>query len=88
MKPEAFDVINQIGLVFGLLAAIVLAFATKVGVISRNGTIVFSGLDPLVPAKDNEYRVASSHKRYCYLQPIGWSFFAVSFVLQFTATFK
>ena len=88
MKPETFDFINQIGLVFGIIATIILAFATKVGVISRNGTVIFSGLDPMAPSDENEYRVVSSHKRHRLLQPIGWSFFALSFALQFAATLK
>ena len=88
MKPEIFDVINQIGLVLGLIATILLAFSTRVGVISRNGNIIFGGLDPMAPPDENEHRVVSSHRRSRLLQPVGWSLFAVSFALQFTATFK
>jgi hypothetical protein len=79
-------ILNQIGLIIGFLGTVALALSTKVGVISKDGSIIFSGLDPLDPADANVRRVRSSHRRNRYLTPIGWGMLAISFFMQFVAT--
>ena len=78
--------LNQIGLVIGFLGSILLAFSGKVGVISKNGTIAFTGLDPMNPAEDNVRHVKQSHWRNRFFTPVGWVLLSASFLLQFIAT--
>ena len=77
---------NQIALVTGFVGAVLLAFSNTFGVISKGGSVIFSGLDPMDPAEDNERRVKSSHWRNRWFTPIGWGMLAVSFLMQFIAT--
>ena len=86
MWPISPSLLNQIGLVFGLVGAILLACAGKVGVISKGGFTEFTGLDPMDPAEDNLRRVRSSHWRHRYFTPTGWTLLAISFLAQFVAT--
>lgn len=79
-------VLNQIALVAGFIGAIFLAFSAKVGVISKNGNIIFNGLDPMEPGELNARRVKSSHWRNKYFTPIGWFLLAASFAVQLWAT--
>lgn len=78
--------LNQIGLVLGFVGAVLLAFSNKVGVISKGGSTIFTGLDPMDPAEDNLRRVRSSHWRNRYFTPIGWAMLAASFLAQLVAT--
>ncbi len=78
--------LNQIGLVLGFLGAVLLAFSSKIGVISKGGAIVFSGLDPMDPVNKNLRVVRQSHWRHRYFTPIGWVMLALSFLAQFVAT--
>ena len=78
--------LNQIGLVIGFIGAILLAFSNKVGVVSRDGCIIFNGLDPMNPAAENIERVQRSHWRNRFFTPAGWSMLSASFLLQFLAT--
>ena len=78
--------LTQIGLVFGLIGAVLLACSNKVGVISKGGAVIFNGLDPMAPSESNLKRVLSSHWRNRYFTPTGWGMLAVSFLLQFIAT--
>ena len=87
MASEISVVLNQIGLVLGMLGSVALAFSAKVGVIQQNGTIAFTGLDPMDPVDVNKRRVISSHWRNRWLTPIGWLFLGASFALQFLATY-
>ena len=80
--------LNQSGLVLGFLGAVLLAFSSKIGVISKGGTIVFSGLDPMDPVEMNLRVVQNSHWRHRYFTPIGWVMLAVSFLAQLVATLK
>jgi len=82
----SLPLLNQTGLVIGFLGSILLAFSAKVGVISKNGSVIFDGLDPMDPAADNVKRVRSSHLRNRVLTPVGWIMLATSFFLQFIAT--
>ncbi len=79
-------VLNQVGLVIGFIGAALLAFSNKVGVISKGGSVIFTGLDPMDPAEDNVKRVKSSHWRNRYFTLVGWGMLAVSFLMQFVAT--
>ena len=78
--------INQIGLVLGFLGSIILAFSGKVGVISKNGAIVFTGLDSINSAEANIRHVKQSHWRNRLFTPVGWVLISVSFLLQLFAT--
>ena len=78
--------LNQFGLVSGLVGAILLAFSAKVGVISKSGSIIFTGLDPMDPSEQNIQRVRSSHWRNYYFTRIGWLLVIASFLAQFVAT--
>jgi hypothetical protein len=78
--------INQIGLVLGFLGSIILAFSGKVGVISKNGAIVFTGLDSINSAEANIRHVKQSHWRNRFFTPFGWGLLSASFFLQFFAT--
>lgn len=78
--------LNQFGLIAGFIGAVLLAFSTKVGVISKNGSVIFTGLDPMDHPEDNLKRVRSSHWRNRYLTPVGWIMLAISFFVQFVAT--
>lgn len=79
-------VVNQTGLVLGLVAAILLALPPKVGVKSIDGTIIFSGLDPMASTDGNVKRVLASHWRSKFLTPTGFVMLSFSFLLQFAAT--
>ena len=70
----------------GFIGVVLVACSNKIGVISKGGSTIFTGLDPMDPAEDNLKRVRSSHWRNRYLMPIGWAFIAISFLLQFIAT--
>jgi hypothetical protein len=78
-------VLNQVGLGIGFLGSILLAFSAKVGVISKGGSVIFNGLDPMDPAEENLKRVHSSHWLNRYFTPVGWAMLAASFFLQFIA---
>jgi len=78
--------LNQIGLVIGFLGSILLAFSGKVGVISKNGAIVFTGLDSMNTAEYNARQVKQSHWRNRFFTPLGWGMLSASFLLQFFAT--
>jgi hypothetical protein len=78
--------VNQIGLFVGFLGALLLVFSGKVGVISKNGSIVFTGLDPMDQVEDNIKRVRQSHWRNRIFTPAGLGMLTVSFFLQLTAT--
>ena len=78
--------LNQIALVLGFGGTILLAFSSKVGVISKGGQIIFDGLDPMDPVEDNLKHVSRSHWRNRFFTPIGWFLVAASFFLQFVAT--
>ena len=78
--------LNQIGLVVGFAGAVLLAFSSKIGVISKNGTVIFSGLDPMESADLNLSRVRSSHWRSRVFTPVGWSMLSLSFLLQLAAS--
>lgn len=77
--------LNQIALVAGFIAAGLLAFSAKVGVISNDGSIIFDGLDPMDRSELNVKRVKSSHRRNKYFTPIGWFLLTASFALQLWA---
>ncbi len=79
--------LNQIGLVIGFLGAIFLAWSGKVGVKSKDGSVIFTGLDPKEPVETNLKRVQHSHWRNRVFIPIGWAMLAASFLLQLIATF-
>ena len=87
MSSSNILLLNQCGLVVGFVGAILLALSAKVGVLSKDGSIIFSGLDPMAPAETNAKRVQSSHWRHRFLTPVGWLLLASSFALQFAATF-
>ena len=80
------DYLNSLALIIGFLGSVVLAFSSKEGVISKNGTVIFNGLDPMSPVEENLNRVKSSHWRNRHLTPIGWFMLAGSFLLQLIAT--
>jgi hypothetical protein len=86
MSSSNIIFLNQCGLVVGFIGAILLALSAKVGVLSRDGSIIFTGLDPMAPVEANAKRVQSSHWRHRFLTPIGWLMLASSFALQFAAT--
>lgn len=79
--------LTQIGLILGILGAIVLALSVKVGTISKDGQIIFNGLDPMLRAEQNKKKVLKAHWRNRYITPFGWFLLATSFDLQFIATF-
>lgn len=79
-------VLNRVGLIVGFIGAVLLAFSNKVGVRSKGGTVIFTGLDPMKPAEDNVKRVKSSHWRNRYFTPMGWCMLAASFLMQLAAT--
>ena len=85
-----FDVtstfLNQIGLVLGFVSAVLLWFSSPVGTISKDGTLIFVGLDPLELPERNAQRVRTSHWRNRNFTPFGWGTLAVSFLLQLLAT--
>jgi hypothetical protein len=78
--------LNQVALVIGFFGAVLLAFSNKIGLISKDGSVIFTGLDPMDPAEDNVKRVKSSHWRNRYLTPVGWGMLAVSFLMQLVAS--
>ena len=79
--------LNQIGLLFGILGAFLLVFSSKTGVISKDGNIIFDGLDPMDSPDLNVKRVIRSHWRNKYFTPIGLVSLFLSFFLQLAATF-
>jgi hypothetical protein len=79
-------VLNQFGLVLGFAGSVLLAFSAKVGVISKGGSVIFTGLDPMDPAEENVKRVRAAHWRNRFFTPSGWAMLAISFLLQFVAT--
>lgn len=78
--------LNQTGLVFGFFGTILIACSTKIGVISKNGSAIFFGLDPMDAAEVNVNKVRLSHWRNRFLRPLGWILLSISFLLQFIAT--
>jgi len=80
------ETLNQFGLICGFVGSILLALSTKVGIISKDGSIISSGLDPMDSVSKNMAKVYTSHSRHRYLQPIGWTLLALAFGLQFIAT--
>jgi hypothetical protein len=80
------DLLNQAGLVLGFIGSILLAFSAKVGVMSKDGSIIFTGLDPMDPGEINARKVKASHWRNRVFTPIGWSMLALAFLLQLAAT--
>ncbi|NOS94020.1 MAG: hypothetical protein HOP30_19045 [Cyclobacteriaceae bacterium] len=78
--------LNQLGLIIGLIGSIMLAFSGITGVISKNGSIIFTGLDPMESSDTNERKVRKTHRRNKIYTPIGWFMIAISFLLQFIAT--
>ena len=86
MSPSTVAALNQAGLVLGFVGAILLAVSTKVGVISKNGSITFTGLDPFDPVEKNLRIVRTSHWRNRYFTPLGWALIAAAFFLQLVAT--
>lgn len=86
MSADTTTLLNQVALISGFVGAIFLSFSTKVGVVSKNGSIIFDGLDPMEPAAQNANRVRASHWRNRYFTPTGWFLLAASFALQFVVT--
>lgn len=80
------NLLNQVGLALGFLGAVLLAFSSKVGVLSKGGSIVFTGLDPMDPSELNARKVKSSHWRNRVFTPVGWGMLALAFFLQLAAT--
>lgn len=78
--------LNQTGLIIGFMGTVLLAFSVKVGVISKDGSMIFTGLDPMKPLEANVKRVCLSHWCNRMFTPIGWSMLALSFLLQLIAT--
>ena len=39
--------LNQFGLITGFVGTVLLAYSAKVGVVSKSGSVIFTGLDPL-----------------------------------------
>jgi hypothetical protein len=78
--------LNEAGLILGFIGSILLAFSAKIGVISKDGSIIFTGLDPMEPSNANVAKVKSSHWRNRYFTPIGWGMLALAFLLQLAAT--
>jgi hypothetical protein len=85
MPTPTLHFLNQLGLVSGFIGAVLLAFSAKVGVISKDGSIIFTGLDPMDPSESNVRRVRASHWRNRWLTPVDWYLLALSFLLQFIA---
>lgn len=79
-------ILNQIGLVLGFISAVLLWFSSPVGTISKDGVLIFTGLDPMDLPEMNAKRVRSSHWRNRNFTPFGWGMLAVSFLLQLLAT--
>ncbi len=80
-------VLTQAGLVAGIVGVIVLGFSNKTGVISKAGSVIFTGLDPMAPVENNIECVETSHWRNRHLAPVGWGLLGLSFFMQFLATF-
>lgn len=78
--------LNQIGLILGLAGAILLTFSTKVGVLTKNGTVILHGLDPMDSPDLSAQRMLKSYWRNKFFTPAGWLILSLSFLLQFTAT--
>jgi len=86
MSEPTLDLLNQAGLAIGFIGSVLLAFSAKIGVISKDGSMIFTGLDPMDPAETNIIRVRSSHWRNRVFTPVGWIMLALSFLLQLGAT--
>lgn len=80
------EILTHLGLLFGFIGSVLLAFSVRIGTISEGGQIIFHGLDPMRPIEDNNKKVLRSHWRNRYFTPIGWFLLAISFVLQFLGT--
>ena len=80
------EFLSQTGMVLGFLGSITLAFSVKIGVLGSNGTIIFTGLDPMEPAENNAAKVKAAHRRNRVCAPAGWSMLSLAFLFQFTAT--
>jgi len=85
LSPVALD---RIGLILGFFGAILLACSSRIGVISKNGSVIFNGLDPMESADKNVRCVRWSYWRNRYFTRIGWGMFAISFITQFLATLR
>ena len=86
MSAITLSILNQIGLVLGFLGAVLLGFSSPVGTISKDGTVIFTGLDPMDSFELNAKRVHSSHWRNRIFTPLGWGAITISFLLQYLAT--
>jgi len=86
MSATAINLFNQIGLSLGFIGSLLLWCSSRVGVISKDGSIIFNGLDPMVPPEQNVKRVRRAHWRNRYFTPIGWCMLVSSFLLQLLAT--
>jgi hypothetical protein len=82
------EILTQVGLALGFIGVVLLACSNKIGVISKGGSTIFTGLDPMEPAEKNLKRVRASHWRNRYLMPLGWVLVAASFLLQFVASIR
>jgi hypothetical protein len=80
------NLLNQIGLVLGFCGSLLLAVSAKVGVLGRDGAVIFTGLDPMAPPDENIRKVRASHWRNKYLSPTGWGLLMIAFLVQFLAT--
>lgn len=79
--------LNRAGLAIGFFGAVLIARSMKVGVLSKSGSVILTGLDPMESSEENVNRVLSSHWRNRFLTPLGWCLLSISFALQFVATF-
>ena len=61
-------------------------FSARVGVLSKDGSVIFTGLDPMEPAERNVKHVRASHWRNRFFTPVGWFMLAASFLFQLAAT--
>ena len=86
MNASTLVLLNQAGLVIGIIGAVLLAFSAKEGIFRKDGSVIFTGLDSMESPISNDKRVRSSHWRYRFFTPIGWFMLILSFVLQFTST--
>ena len=86
MTASTLLLLNQFGLVIGFMGSVLLAFSARVGVLSKDGSVIFTGLDPMESPDSNVNRVRSSHWRNRFFTPVGWFMLASSFLLQLTAT--
>ena len=78
--------LSQAGLIAGFIGSVLLAFSGKVGVIGKDGTIYFYGLDYMENSEKNEKKVLRSHWRNKFFTPTGWTLLSLAFLLQFLST--